>query len=158
MGEMNEDAVQILGETPPDYAGDVAPEEVWRQLQIDPDAQLVDVRTAAEWAFVGAPDLSLLNKRVVAVEWQVFPAMQRNGKFFDLVKSQLGEVGADGSGALYFLCRSGVRSMAAAQLVSAQGLSNAYNIADGFEGNRNTAGHRGTTGGWKAQGLAWVQS
>ena len=58
---------------------------------------------------------------------------------------------------IYFLCRSGVRSLAAAQAAQAAGFPHVFNIADGFEGPPDPQGHRGTTAGWKADGLPWRQ-
>ena len=154
---MATDAPQILGDPPGDYAGDVGPREAWRQLQHDPSAQLVDVRSAAEWTFVGVPDLAALNKTVVAVEWQIFPGMHRNEDFADQMKAQLAQADDAGTARLYFLCRSGGRSLAAARLAAQHGMTRAYNIAGGFEGDKDSDGHRGRINGWKADGLAWVQ-
>lgn len=148
---------KLTGQAPPDYAGDVSPRATWAAMQRDADARLVDVRTAAEWTFVGMPDLTGLNRPLVAVEWQVFPAMGRNEEFMASVVAQLAQSGATVSGAIYFLCRSGGRSAGAARLATANGVARAYNIAGGFEGDLDPQGHRGNINGWKADGLAWVQ-
>jgi len=134
------------------YAGDVSPEDAYAALQDDADAVLVDVRTAAEWAYVGLPDLSGLGKQVVTIEWQSFPSGAHNGAF----PGQLRDCGIAQDTPLYFLCRSGVRSTAAAELASAHGLGPAYNIRDGFEGPHDRLGHR-SVAGWKAAGLPWRQ-
>jgi rhodanese-related sulfurtransferase len=131
----------------------VPPERVWEVLQSDPQAQLVDVRTDAEWNFVGLPDLAPAGKQAVLIQWQVYPAMQRNGAFVD----QLKEAGFTPDNHIYFICRSGQRSYAAAQAAQEAGFPNAYNVADGFEGAPNAEGHRGVTSGWKAEGLPWRQ-
>jgi rhodanese-related sulfurtransferase len=136
-----------------DYAGDVTPEEAFEALARDPDAALVDVRSHAEWSFVGLPDLRSLSRQPVLVEWQTFPAMTRNPDF-------VGEVARAGIGkgrVLYFICRSGARSRAAAIAMTAAGYGPCYNVAGGFEGNRDSEGHRGTIEGWKAAGLPWRQ-
>ncbi len=134
------------------YAGDLDPQEAWELLATNPDAVLVDVRTDAEWRFVGVPDTSSLNKGALLVEWNT--ATGRNPDFLD-------ELAAHGvspeSGPVLFLCRSGVRSVAAAQAATAAGISPAYNITEGFEGPLDDAGHRGGAG-WKASGLPWRQS
>ncbi len=134
------------------YAGDVTPHEAYAALEQEPEAVLVDVRTAAEWAYVGMPDLAGLQKRVVAIEWQTYPDGERNGAF-------LGELRAAGVGPgtpVYFLCRSGFRSAAAAALVTDEGLGPAYNISQGFEGPTDEQGHR-SIAGWKVDGLPWRQ-
>ena len=134
------------------YAGDVTPEETYAALQADPDAVLVDVRTSAEWSYVGLPDIRALGKQVVTVEWQRFPDGQVNAAFLD----QLAAAGIEAQTPVYFLCRSGVRSKAAAVAATAAGLGPAYNILDGFEGPHDAAGHR-TVAGWKVAGLPWRQ-
>ena len=131
----------------------VPPARVWEALQKDPQAQLVDVRTDAEWNFVGVPDLASAGKQAVLIPWQVFPTMQRNAAFM----TQLKDAGFTPAHHIYFLCRSGVRSTAAAQAAEADGFPNVYNIADGFEGPPDGHGHRGTVAGWKADGLPWRQ-
>ncbi len=131
----------------------VPPGKVWEALQRNPKAQLVDVRTDAEWNFVGLPDLSSVGKQVVPLQWQVYPTMALNAAFTE----QLKEAGFSPEHHIYFICRSGQRSMAAAQAAKAAGFPHAYNVADGFEGSVDGAGHRGTISGWKADGLPWRQ-
>lgn len=133
------------------YAGDVTPSDTYAALQADTHAVLVDVRTQAEWAYVGTPDMSELGKATVLVEWQRFPDGRRNTEFVDDLRS----AGVDG-GPIYFICRSGVRSRSAAQVATAAGLGPAYNVIDGFEGQLDADRHRGV-GGWKAAGLPWTQ-
>ena len=132
---------------------DIEPGKVWDALVADPKAQLCDVRTDAEWNFVGIPDLHSLGREPVLIPWQVYPTMQRNGGFLD----HLREAGLTPETPVYFLCRSGARSLAAAQAAAAAGFTQVYNIADGFEGPLDPEGHRGKVGGWKAQGLPWQQ-
>jgi rhodanese-related sulfurtransferase len=134
------------------YAGDVTPQEAYAALEMDGDAVLVDVRTTAEWSYVGLPDLTALGKRVVCVEWQRFPDGAVNGDFVD----QLQDAGLPDGAPIYFLCRSGVRSVAAAEAAAAAGLGPAYNVLDGFEGPHDEAGHRAVAG-WKNSGLPWRQ-
>lgn len=131
----------------------VPPRLVWEALHSNQHAQLVDVRTDAEWAFVGLPDLSSVGKQVVPIQWQVFPTMARNGAFVE----QLKEAGFTPEHHIYFICRSGQRSHAAALAAQEGGFPNAYNVADGFEGALDADGHRGVAAGWKAQGLPWRQ-
>ena len=136
------------------YAGDVAPVAAWKILSEHKDAILIDVRTRAEWNYVGLPDLSTLDKEPALIEWQVFPSMQPNSEFV----STLGSAIADKDAPLLFLCRSGARSAAAAKAMSAAGYSTCLNVADGFEGPLDANGKRGSAAGWKATGLPWRQS
>jgi rhodanese-related sulfurtransferase len=131
----------------------VPPTKVWEALQGDPQAQLVDVRTEPEWAFVGVPDLAEAGKQAVLIPWQVYPTMAHNAQFVE----HLRQAGFTPEHHIYFLCRSGQRSLAAAQAAQAAGFPHAYNIADGFEGGVNHDGHRGRIAGWKAAGLPWRQ-
>lgn len=134
------------------YAGDVDSATSYAALKTVPEAVLVDVRTTAEWSYVGVPDLSQIGKRVIPVEWQRFPDGKQNESFLE----QLRQAGVAEGTPIYFLCRSGVRSAAAAQAVTAAGLGPAYNVSDGFEGPLDREGHR-TLAGWKAAGLPWRQ-
>lgn len=131
----------------------ISPQEVWQALQQDPQAQLVDVRTDAEWTYVGLADLSGAGKQPVLIPWQIFPKMEVNAGFVDQMK----QAGFTAEHRIYFLCRSGVRSLAAAQAAQAAGFPNVFNVADGFEGNPDGNGHRGRIAGWKASGLPWRQ-
>ncbi len=140
--------------------GEVTPPAAWGILETEKDARLVDVRTQAEWNFVGVPDLSELGHSVIFVEWATYPGMSVNPKFGEQL---LGAFGDEIPGKLLFLCRSGVRSLAAAQetarVCAENGIRVAcYNVAEGFEGDVNEDGHRGFQGGWKFRGLAWRQS
>ncbi|ADZ72751.1 Putative rhodanese-like sulfurtransferase [Polymorphum gilvum SL003B-26A1] len=119
---------------------------------------LVDVRTRAEWSFVGVPDLRGQGKDVLLVEWQGFPAGTPVPDFVATLSEQLGTRGLGPDTPIYFLCRSGVRSLHAAVAMTEAGYRACYNIAGGFEGPLDEAGHRGRLGGWKAVGLPWVQS
>jgi rhodanese-related sulfurtransferase len=131
----------------------VGPTRVWDALQADKSARLVDVRTNAEWAYVGLPDLEATGQNPVLIPWQVFPTMQVNAAFVDHMR----EAGLTPDNKIYFLCRSGVRSQAAAAAATAAGFPHAYNIADGFEGPPDPDGRRGHVAGWKAEGLPWRQ-
>ena len=135
------------------YAGDLGPLEAYDLLVRNPDAVLVDVRTRAELTYVGLPDLTALGKDVVRVEWQRFPDGAQNHAFLD----ELAAAGVDPEQPVLFICRSGVRSAAAAETVSRAGFVRAYNVLEGFEGPLDARGHRGV-GGWRAAGLPWRQS
>ncbi|MEO7752459.1 MAG: rhodanese-like domain-containing protein [Terracoccus sp.] len=135
------------------YAGDVTPAAAWAALAGDPTAVLVDVRTRAEWSYVGVPDLRAAGKEAVLVEWQRYPSGTANPGFLD----ELTAAGVDRATPVYFLCRSGVRSVAAAEAATAAGWTSAHNVLDGFEGPHDGQQHRAVAG-WKVAGLPWVQA
>ncbi|MFO1080453.1 MAG: rhodanese-like domain-containing protein [Reyranellaceae bacterium] len=136
------------------YAGNISPTAAWKILSDSKAATLIDVRTRAEWSYVGLPDLAAVAKQPALVEWQSFPSMQQNADFVATVASAF----ADKTAPMLFLCRSGVRSAAAAKAMTAAGYSTCFNVTDGFEGPLDAAGRRGSAGGWKAAGLPWRQT
>ncbi len=140
------------------YAGDVDVQGTFEALSNQSAAILIDVRTQAEWTFVGVPDLRPLNKEAAFIEWQGFPPSGPNQTFVQEVSDLLSKKGLDSDTPIYFLCRSGVRSLAAAQAMTQAGYTNCYNISDGFEGALNEDSHRGSKSGWKAARLPWIQS
>lgn len=131
----------------------VAPAGTWEAIRTLPEAQLVDVRTDAEWTYVGLPDLSAAGKQALLIPWQIFPQMGVNANFVE----QMRQAGLTPAHHIYFLCRSGVRSLAAANAAREAGFAHVFNIADGFEGPPDSEGHRGQVAGWKADGLPWRQ-
>jgi len=142
----------------PSYAGERSADQAWEILQAETGACLVDVRTRAEWSYVGLSDLSSIGKQPILVEWQHFPQMQVNGNFVAELVAKLEAAGRDDPAAsMLFLCRSGVRSLAAARAMTAYGYTNCFNVTGGFEGPKDGNGHRGGTDGWKARGLPWIQ-
>lgn len=132
---------------------DVTPQQAYQALSANPDTQLVDVRTDAEWTYVGLPDLSPAGKRVLLVQWQVFPSGAPNRSFVE----QLGAAGLTRQHEIYFICRSGARSLMAAEAAEQAGFRTVFNVSDGFEGPPDAEGHRGTIAGWKADALPWRQ-
>jgi rhodanese-related sulfurtransferase len=135
----------------------VSVEDTWTRLKGDAGSVLIDVRTIAEWAYVGLPDLAQLGKRPVLVEWQGFPDDRLNTTFVERVVEALNPLGATHETELFFICRSGARSLKAAQAMAAAGYLSCRNVADGFEGPLDPERHRGRIAGWKARGLPWVQ-
>jgi rhodanese-related sulfurtransferase len=133
------------------YAGDVTPASAYAAVTQGEGAVLVDVRTRAEWAYVGVPQLDG-HHRPLLVEWQRYPDGRVNDDFVD----ELRAAGVVEGTPVYFLCRSGVRSVAAAEAATRAGLGPAYNVLEGFEGPHDRDGHR-TVAGWKAAGLPWKQ-
>ncbi len=137
----------------------VDPADAFQTLSQTADAVLIDVRTRAEWQFVGLPDLSALSKETALIEWVQFPQMTPNPAFLADMDALIGEKNPS---RLFFICRSGARSLSAAQAVAGQqgarGTAvHCTNVMEGFEGDLDTDGHRGRLNGWKARGLPWRQ-
>ena len=128
------------------YAGDVSPQLAWAWVQAG-EAVLVDVRSDAERAWVGfVPGAQ-------ALAWKQWPGMAPNPEFDAGIQA----VAAQGK-KLVLLCRSGVRSIAAAQRATELGVAQAYNILEGFEGDPDAQAQRGRLGGWRFHGLPWQQN
>ena len=142
-----------LADQLPGYAGDVSPAETFAGLQDDLNAVLVDCRTHAEWRYVGRPDLTGIDRRLVLIEWQNYPEGDVNPAFVDKLHEKRVSLGAP----VYFLCRSGVRSKAAAIAATQAGFTAAFNVVEGFEGDLGPSGVRDEAG-WKVEGLPWRQS
>ncbi len=138
----------IIDRSAQGYAGDITPElahDWWE----DGQAHLIDIRTNAERAWVGfIPD-------ALAVEFKLWPGMAVNPAFDEQLLAALGD--APLGSKVLLLCRSGIRSIPAAQRAQALGFE-AYNILEGFEGDPDGHAHRNTIGGWRARGLAWKQN
>lgn len=128
------------------YSGALTPDEAQTLLTALPTTRLVDVRSQAEWQFVGAP------VDAVKVEWKSWPGMVPNPNFLEQLKHL-----TDHEQVLLFLCRTGARSHEAASFAAANGFAECYNVLEGFEGDRNEHGQRGQTNGWKARNLPWNQ-
>jgi len=131
------------------YAGAVTPQEAFNLLQDDAAVKLVDVRTQAERDWVG--QVAIAAQQQLAVQWNLYPEGKPNPHFLE----QLAAV-AEPQTTLLFLCRSGVRSRHAAKLASEHGYTACYDILEGFEGNKDGAGHRKTVEGWCHAGLPWL--
>ncbi len=142
---------------PPGYAGDITAVEAYRWLAGDPAAVLIDVRTEPEWRYVGAPDLSDLQKSVIFLSWQVYPSMSKLPHFVETLTKDIGARGAKPADALLFICRSGWRSRDAAIALAASGWTRCYNVSDGFEGPLDRIRRR-VVSGWKVAGLPWAQT
>jgi len=130
---------------PGGYAGDVSPPLAWQWVEAG-EAVLVDVRTDAEREWVG------FVPGAIGLAWKQWPGMVMNPAFDDGIRQA-----AVGGQKLVLLCRSGVRSIAAAKRATELGLQ-AYNILEGFEGDPDAAAHRGCRGGWRFHGLPWRQN
>jgi len=126
----------------------LTPRHSWELLQNNPDAVLIDVRTAIEHSFVGHPP------KAVHIAWKEFPGMQLNTRFIDQVKQTVPNKQAP----VLLLCRSGQRSVDAAKALEKEGYQHLINILEGFEGPLDEEKHRNTLGGWRFHGLPWEQS
>ncbi|MBV1774308.1 rhodanese-like domain-containing protein [Burkholderiaceae bacterium DAT-1] len=129
------------------YSGAVTPEEAHALLTGLGAVRLVDVRSAAEWQFVGGPE------QAVRIEWKSWPGMVPNPNFLEQLQHQV-----DKESVLLFLCRTGARSHDAAAAAAAHGFTECYNILEGFEGDKNADGQRGAVNGWQGRKLPWSQS
>jgi rhodanese-related sulfurtransferase len=141
-----------------EYAGDVGARAAWDDLAHAPEATLIDVRTRAEWTYVGVPNLSEIGKHTALVEWDEFPSGQPVADFAGRLRSELEARSIGFDAPLYFICRSGARSRHAAIAATAAGYTRCFNVELGFEGRLGPDRHRATVGSWKAEGLPWVQS
>lgn len=139
---------------------ELAPDAAFDALNSETSAALIDVRTKAEWAFTGVPDVSSIGKPLWLIEWVTYPSMMPNPEFLD-------ELAEKANGTLpehmLFLCRTGGRSLHAAYAVAQScaaigSKTRCTNVAEGFEGDLDTNRHRGTRNGWKGRGLPWIQS
>lgn len=145
-GEIIQRARQRAGDMRLSYAGALLPDEAYALLQQLPNTKLVDVRSRAELDFVGRVPGS------IEIEWKSYPGMQSNPNF---IRQLMQKAPLDAK--VMFICRSGGRSHEAA-LAAAQAGFEAYNVVEGFEGDRDASGHRNTVGGWRVASLPWVQS
>ena len=127
------------------YSGALTPREAWALYQSLPGVKIVDVRTQPEWQFVGVvPGAEL-------IQWKRYPLMEVNQDFLAQLKAAV-----DPERVVLFLCRSGVRSHEAAALAAQHGYTAAFNILEGFEGDKDQNQQRGRLNGWKAAGLPWI--
>jgi rhodanese-related sulfurtransferase len=135
-----------------EYAGDVTSREVFEYIMSHDDGILIDVRTEAEWANVGAPHFPENKNPPVLLSWRKLPDMTLNMAFASELKQRC----SDEKTPLFFLCRSGVRSKDAANEMTKQGYLNCFNIVAGFEGTAQVADIQAQVLGWKAEGLPWA--
>lgn len=129
------------------YAGALTPREAFDLWQEVKGAQLVDVRTQAEFDWIGRIP------GAIEIEFSLYPGSVPNPEFPAQLKAM-----ADKNAPVMFLCRSGKRSHNAAMLATQVGYTDCYNVLEGFEGDRDASGHRNTVGGWRVAGLPWIQS
>jgi len=133
----------------------ISPRDAWDLMQQDPRALLVDIRSSMEYLFVGHP------KGAVHVAWIDEPDWKVNPEFTTEIRKLIlgGVVHDDGieSAPIMLICRSGKRSVEAGKQLLADGMTNVYNVIQGFEGDLDENHHRSTIGGWRFEGLPWEQ-
>ena len=129
------------------YEGALTPLEAAELLQLSPRVRMVDVRTRAEWDWVGRVPGAL------EIEWQTYPGGVPNPHFLAELRRAVTT-----ESLLLFLCRSGARSSAAAKAATEAGFPDCFNVLEGFEGDKNELGRRNTVNGWRHAGLPWQQS
>jgi rhodanese-related sulfurtransferase len=140
------------------YAGDLLAIDAYTLLEGESTSVLIDVRTQAEWAYVGTPDLQALGKSPLFVEWQRYPSMAVDADFTARLEALLVSAGVERGASLVFLCRSGARSRNAAIAMTSAGWGPCFNVSDGFEGPLDASRQRGGLSGWKAGELPWTQT
>lgn len=134
------------------FAGHVAPKDAWVLFEAG-QALLVDVRSRAERQFVGRVP------GAAAAAWAEGLALERNPDFAEELERALASagVGPRESVPLLLLCRSGVRSIRAAEAATAAGHPAVFNVLEGFEGALDPRRQRGHLDGWRRLGLPWEQ-
>jgi rhodanese-related sulfurtransferase len=140
------------------YAGDILAVDAYALLEGDSTSVLVDVRTQAEWTYVGTPDIQAFGKTPLFLEWQAYPSMAVDTNFIAHLEALLQSDGVERGASLVFLCRSGARSRHAASAMTTAGWAPCFNVSDGFEGPLGDSRQRGLVSGWKAGGLPWTQT
>ena len=128
------------------YKGALTPAEAHELWRLAPGARLVDVRTRAEWDWVGRIP------GAVEIEWNMYPGGMRNPDFLTELQRQV-----ERQSLVLFICRSGIRSDGAARLATESGYGDCFNVLEGFEGDKDANGHRNRSGGWRHAGLPWTQ-
>ena len=133
---------------------DLNPLEADQLLRERKQAVLLDVRSKVEFDYVGHP------LGAVHVPWTEFPGWVANPQFVAQVRAAIAATGSPPAESVPILaiCRSGTRSRAAAEELARHGFKELYNVAEGFEGDKDGHGHRNTVNGWRARGLPWEQT
>lgn len=129
------------------YEGALLPKEAFELLKSAPGAKLVDVRSRAEIDWVGKIP------GAAEVEWATYPGMRPNANFIAQLEQQV-----EKEALVIFICRSGMRSSAAAAAATQAGYADCYNVLEGFEGDKDSENHRNALNGWRVAGLPWEQS
>jgi rhodanese-related sulfurtransferase len=138
----------------------INPHDTFEELKNDKNSVLVDVRTFVEFNFVGFVNPAAFGDRMILLPWQLYPEMEENPEFDNSLEASIAHLIPEFNKSeikIFFLCRTGARSDAAAAHALNTGYKNCYNITSGFEGSLNEGSHRGKVNGWKASHLPWRQ-
>ena len=127
--------------------------ECFKKISENFKSYLIDVRTKPEWQFVGVPDLSSINNSTIFISWQEYPEMNINRNF----EKHVVQKSITKNDNIFLICRSGQRSLKAAEYLSSVGYQNCFNVLDGFEGEKDNINHRSSLSGWKFNNLPWKQ-
>ena len=127
--------------------------DCFKKISTNLKSYLIDVRTKPEWEFVGVPDLSTINNSTIFISWQEYPEMNINKNF----EKNVAQKNINKKDYIFLICRSGRRSLKAAEYLSSLGYKHCFNISDGFERNKDNTNHRSKIGGWKFNNLPWKQ-
>lgn len=132
----------------------ISPQDAWSLVQQHPEALLIDVRSAMEYLFVGHPTGAINIAWIDEPTWKVNPdfAVEVRKLILGGVSHEKGD-----SVPILLICRSGKRSLEAGEVLIKDGLTEVYNIEDGFEGELDGKHHRSSVGGWRYEGLPWEQ-
>jgi rhodanese-related sulfurtransferase len=133
----------------------ISPKEAWELMQKDPRALLVDIRSSMEYLFVGHPQGAVHVAWIDEPDWMVNPHFATEIR--KLILGGVVHAGEISSAPVMLICRSGKRSVEAGNQLIADGMTNVYNVTQGFEGDLDEKHHRSTQGGWRYDGLPWEQ-
>lgn len=132
----------------------ITPLDAHQMIQEDPRTIFIDVRSSMEFLFVGHP------KGAINIPWIDEPDWVVNPNFAaEVRKLVLGGVHCDGERclAIILICRSGVRSVDAGEILLESGFRKVYSVLGGFEGDLNENHQRSAVNGWRFDRLPWEQ-
>ena len=127
--------------------------DCFKKISENPKSYLIDVRTKPEWELVGVPDLTTINNATIFISWEEYPEMNINSSF----EKHVAQKNIKKNDYIFLICRSGHRSLMAAEYLLSLGYKNCFNISDGFEGDKDNINHRSKINGWKFNNLPWKQ-
>jgi rhodanese-related sulfurtransferase len=131
----------------------LSPPKAYELLQQNPKAKFIDIRSSMEYLFVGHP------VGAVHIAWIDDPDWSLNPDFVDEAKHLVSKENDNNplDNPLVLVCRSGVRTLQAAEVLIEAGFTQIIHIDEGFEGDRDDNFHRSSIGGWRYHGLPWEQ-
>jgi len=135
------------------YKRNLLPKMAVERLQNNPQALFVDVRSKAEFKYVGYPENSILIPWIDDPDWEPNPEA-----FSDAVMQELDGRENLSDTEIILICRSGFRSNEALKCLENKGFTQVSHVASGFEGDLDENDHRGNLNGWRHDGMPWSQS